>query len=541
MSRSRHMVRGVGQAMAFLLAALLAALATASAETTSDHPAAMLVFPKILVVTEGAEGRVDTFVTISNVSSQPLNVLCFYVNATPRCDNGTGACFPERTCTGNCPPQWQQTDFRFRLTREQPTGWLVSQGAGVGCNRLGRCSGDGTTVCEDNQDCGAGDRCTFDPCFPLNGEVPGGNPGQTNQGSLVPPSPEDPFIGELKCIVVDETGAPTDRNDLIGHATIGYIGRGGDFIDVAGYNPIGFPAIQGANNRNLTLVMGGPTGANPGSNPADAACRATNPTSCAEYEGCPNILILDHYFDGAVDPQALNRCLPEGVCAISGGACGNDSECIDNTCDGGSGACTVTGTPCGDDGDCVNECDATTQDCTLSGEDCGPFGSNGFCSPTTLDVRVVTEITMVPCTQDFEEGIDFDNIDNSKTVVQFLVFNEFEQRLSTSSEVTCFKETPLWGLDASSSDPERSIFSVGVGGTLTGQTRMRGVVGEGPNGKARGNALVAIAEEFRCAGPIWEFPRCSFISTENLVSSAARNVHFQGRRPQSDFIYLPLQ
>lgn len=528
---------------AFVMASAFAGAALA--EITTDHAAAILVFPKVLVDTESPEGRLDTFITISNISTQPINVLCFYVNATPRCDNGTGPCFPEQVCTGTCLPQWQQTDFRFRLTREQPSGWLVSQGAGVGCNRLGRCSDDGTTPCVDNQDCAAGIRCAFDPCFPLNGEVPGGNPGQTNQGSLVPPSPEDPFIGELKCIAVDETGAPTDRNHLIGHATIGYIGRAGEFIDVAGYNPVGIPAIAGANNRNLTLVVGGPTGTNPGSNPADAACLATSPTTCAEYEGCPNILILDHYFDGAVDPQALNRCLPGGECAVSGGSCVNDSDCIENRCDGGTSTCTVTGDDCAIDADCENTCDPVSEHCTLSGENCGPFGSDGFCSPTTLDVRVVTEITLVPCTQDFEEGVVFprpgEGVGPASTQVQFLVFNEFEQRLSTSTDVTCFKETALWQIDANPQDPERSIFSIGVGGTLTGQTRMRGVVGSSAGDKARGNALMAIAEEFRCAGPIWEFPRCSFISTENLVSSAARNVHFQGRRPQSDFIYLPLQ
>lgn len=529
------------KSLTVLLGVLLSCATVVVGETTSDHPAAILVFPKILVDTENPDGRLDTFITISNVSSQPLNVLCFYVNTTPRCDNGTGPCFPERLCTGNCLPQWQQTDFRFRLTREQPTGWLASVGAGVGCQRLGRCTDDGTSLCEDDQDCPDGVRCAFDPCFPLDGFTPGGNPGQTNQGSLVPPSPEDPFIGELKCIAVDETGAPTDRNDLIGHATIGYIGREGEFIDVAGYNPVGFPAIAGANNRNLTLVVGGPTGANPGTNPADAQCRATQPSTCAEYEGCPNVLILDHYYDGAVDPQALNRCLPGGICAVSGGECANDADCIENRCDLGSAMCTVTGHACADDGDCENACDPGTQRCTLSGENCGPFGSDGYCSPTTLDVRVVTEITLVPCSQDFEEGIDFSRLENNQTQVQFLVFNEFEQRLSTSTTVTCFKETPLWQIDANASDPERSIFSIGVGGTLTGQTRMRGVVSETQGSKPRGNALIAIAEEFRCAGPIWEFPRCSFVSTEDLVSSAARNVHFQGRRPQSDFIYLPLQ
>ncbi len=518
----------------------LSALATgplAAEEITSDHPAAILVFPKILVDAEGEDGRLDTFVTISNISTQPINVLCYYVNATPICATGNGVCFPERTCTGSCLPQWQQTDFRFRLTREQPTGWLASVGAGVGCNRLGRCSNDGATMCEDNQDCPADARCVFAPCLPLDGGIPGGFPGQTNEGSLIPPSPEDPFIGELKCIAVDETGAPTDRNDLVGRALIGFAREDGEFIDVAGYNPIGFPAIEGRNNRDLDLVLGGPTGENPEQNPADAECLADQPSTCAEYAGCPNILILDHYFDGAIDPLALNRCLPEGVCAISGGACATDGDCLANTCE--DSVCSVSGHDCGDDTDCENTCDDITEECTLSGTNCGPLGSE--CEPATMDVRVITEITMVPCTQDFEEGIPGpgEGTGPASTQVQFLVFNEFEQRFSTSTTLTCFSELPLSAIDTS--QPERSIFSAGVGGTLTGQTRMRGAISSTVGGKARGNTLVAIAEEFRCSGPIWEFPSCNFVNTGNLVSSAAKNFHFQGRRPQSDYIYLPLQ
>lgn len=510
-----------------------------AAEITSDHPAAVLVFPKILVDTEGADGRLDTFVTISNVSTQPINVLCYYVNATPVCPTGNGECFPENTCSVACLPQWQQTDFRFRLTREQPTGWLASVGAGVGCDRLGRCSDDGVLGCEDNQDCTSPARCVFAPCLPLDGGIPGGFPGQTNEGSLIPPSPEDPFIGELKCIAVDETGAPTDRNDLVGRAMIGFLRADGEYVDVAGYNPIGFPAIEGANNRDLTLILGGPSGENPDQNPADAECLAARPSTCAEYAGCPNILILDHYFDGAIDSLALNRCLPDGTCAVSGGPCATDGECLANVCD--ANICTVSGDACAVDEDCENVCDDATERCTLSGTNCGPLGSE--CEPATMDVRVITEITMVPCTQDFEEGIPSPQPGESgspaSTQVQFLVFNEFEQRFSTSTTLTCFDELPLSAIDTS--QPERSIFSAGVGGTLTGQTRMRGAISSNSGGKARGNTLVAIAEEFRCSGPIWEFPSCNFISTGNLVSSAAKNFHFQGRRPQSDYIYLPLQ
>ncbi len=527
----------VHQRLILALTVVAAAFAglPAVAQIASDKPAAILVYPKVVVDTRGDRGRLDTLIKISNVSKFPINVLCYYVNATPRCDIPGGVCFPEHTCTGKCLPQWHQTDFRFRLTQEQPSGWLASVGSGVGCSRLGRCSDDGVSVCEDNADCPDDARCVVPPCFPLDGIRPGGPGGQSNENSAVPPTPEDPFIGELKCIAVDETGAPTDRNDLIGHATIGYMNPDGDFIDVAGYNPIGFPALDGANNRNQTLVLGGPTGEDL-QDPADAECLAEQPSTCAEYEGCPNILILDHYFDGAIDRMAANRCQPDGTCSVTGQACMNDSECITNVCV--ANECTVTGTMCANDMECENTCDPMTETCTLSGKDCGPFGSE--CAPADYNVRVSTEITMVPCTQDFEEGVVFSGDDSpSSTNVQFLVFNEFEQRFSTSNDLVCFKEIQLSRIDTI--QPERSIFSAGVGGTLTGQTRIRGALNSNTSGKARGNAILAVAEEFRCAGPIWEFPGCSFISTENLVSSATKNVHFQGRRPQADYIYLSFQ
>jgi len=57
-----------------------------------------------------------------------------------------------------------------------------------------------------------------------------------------------------------------------------------------------------------------------------------------------------------------------------------------------------------------------------------------------------------------------------------------------------------------------------------------------------GNALLGVAEEFRCGGPKFQFPLCNFVDDpEDLVSATAKNLHIQGRRPQSDFIYLPQQ
>ncbi len=546
----------VGLAMSWMAGPARAA----DLEVGSDHPAAILVFPKLLVDTQNG---LDTMIRISNTSEQALNVFCFYVNATPQCTLPGGNCFPnERACPvevegmgqvifGQCVPQWQPTDFLIRLTYRQPTGWLVSGGSDVDCRfLLGVCSADGVTTCRVDGDCaGPTNRCVLPPCFPLDGQLRIGWKGQTNQPSLVPLSPEDPFIGELKCIAVDETQAPIARNDLIGEALIGRIEPGEGFVDIAGYNAIGIPAIPGTGNRNNVLVIGGPTGENPGTNPDDLACLQTEPPTCAEYEGCPNILILDHYFDGAADPMVVNSCLPDGTCSVSNVACVDDNDCIDNFCQA-DGTCSVTGDACTDDGDCVNTCvlnneclaDACTETgdvcadnsdcannvCSFSGEHCL---SDADCTAAGFQVRVTTELTLIPCTQDFESR----NLDLSFTIAQYLVFNEFEQRFSTSNSVNCFREIVISNIDTN--DNTRSIFSAGVAGTLTGQTRIRGVVNE--NLEGGGNTLLGIAEEFRCGGPKYQFPACSLAKPAALVSSTAKNLHFQGRRPQSDFVYLP--
>ena len=53
------------------------------------------------------------------------------------------------------------------------------------------------------------------------------------------------------------------------------------------------------------------------------------------------------------------------------------------------------------------------------------------------------------------------------------MYNEFEQRLSTSRRVDCLLDTPISRIDTS--QPANSIFSVNVGGTITGQARIRGI------------------------------------------------------------------
>ena len=538
----RGWLRSIAAAAAWLTIVLGMPLA-AAAEIGSDHPAAILVFPKLLVDT--ANG-LDTLIRISNVSDTPINVYCFYVDTTPQCSFTDGtSCFPNKsTCErigatgGTCIAQWQETDFIISLTEEQPTGWLVSEGEGVDCGFMrGVCASDGTTICNFDNDCpGSSNRCVKAPCFPLDGGILGrtGPKGHTNQASAVPLSPEDPFIGELKCIAVDEsTLAPIARNDLKGEVLIGRNSSGPEQeIEVAGYNAIGIPALVNTCQPTGTCSLDGTPCQN------NFQCAATNnrdnvlviggPAASAEYEGCPNILILDHFFDGAVDPLVTNLCQPDGTCSVSGTPCVNDNECAENLCR--NMACTVTGTPCAVQADCDNTCLIPPNTCSLSGQHCL---HDVDCTPPDFRARVATHLTLVPCTEDFKNQ----RPELSKTTAQFLVFNEFEERLSTSIPIECFKEIALSNIGTNQGP--RSIFSVGVQGTLTGQTRIRGVVNDTVAGIA-GNTLLGVAEEFRCAGPKYQFPDCSFTDDNGrLVSATAKNLHFQGRRPQSDFIYLP--
>src|SRR6185369_12252500 len=110
--RARAVRTALGAAL--VLTAALAVPRAATADVGSDHPAAILVFPKLLVDT--ANG-IDTLIRVTNVSTTPINVKCFYVNATPQCSlEDATTCFPDRlSCfrevggqllPGTCFPQW---------------------------------------------------------------------------------------------------------------------------------------------------------------------------------------------------------------------------------------------------------------------------------------------------------------------------------------------------------------------------------------------------------------------------------------------------
>lgn len=423
-------VRWAGWTMA-IVTALVISGAAARADIASDKPAAIVIYPKVAV---DSNNGVDTVIRLSNTNqTTPILVHCFYLDANSHCSGGTAEgdiCTANPTiCTGGglCVPGWQEVDFRLQLTGGQPIEWKASDGLlggrtcdagtnqGKACKVATDCPGGScelgipltSGVCQRNPTrvCG-----TDADCNPF----PGGACNQSNSGTRIPGVPEDSFVGELKCIAIDANGVPVPRNELKGEGLLET--STATNLDVASYNAIGVQAtgVTGGDPNVLTL----------GGDPATA-----------EYNGCPNFLILNHFFDDARDP------VPGSSSSIS------------------------------------------------------------------------THVVFVPCSEDLLRQIP------GAAVVQYLVFNEFEQRFSTSKSVTCFQDTALCKLDTP--DCSRSIFNVNTAGTLTGQTRIN------PIGKAPlPSGLLGIAVE-------------THNNTTGGPRSAAFNLHMQGARDAADTITIP--
>jgi hypothetical protein len=431
-----------------LLGGVLLWAGAASADISSTNPAAIVVFPKIVVdttgyISENVTGKVrkvDTVIQLTNTNtdpnSPPVNVRCFYVNANGHCSNDqTVICDPGQPAIDFCPSGdycvagWVENDFYITLTVGQPVVWTVSQGL-------------------TNAD------------FPLISNS--GIGGQLNGISSIPPSSEDPMIGELKCVEVGTDWMPVDSNDLKGEATIEILpSPSGSGIDIEGYNAIGIQALKQCSGGTTLCNVDADCQPDEGTcsvtvnNADDTLCLGTDPTptsSCptgAEYNGCPNYLILDHFFDDALDGAAL----PDG----------------------------------------------------------DPLGS-----------KVETLLTLVPCSEDFLLQTCV------TTTVQYLVYNEFEQRFSTSRPLTCFSELQLSDIDTRlGDDPSNnyaSIFNVAVEGTLTGQTLIHGV--DNSSVHPAGNGLLGVVHEFH--------------RLEGTVYSAAYMLALRGARAQGDIVQLPV-
>ncbi|MFI5394667.1 MAG: hypothetical protein ACHQ9S_03965 [Candidatus Binatia bacterium] len=370
-----------------LIFAFVASALPVHADVTTERSSSILMFPKVVSETS----NVDTIIQISNTSNSMVFAHCFYVDAAPQCSNSSGSCMSTPvTCTGTCQPQWQEVDFDIFLTKQQPTHWVASTGRQV--------QGGATT----DKRCSLG----FRDC---NGA--GFAPG------AIPPV-ADMFTGELMCVEVDSSDAPINGNHLKGEATI--VTSDGD---ASKYNAVGVMGLNGAagtNNGDNTLCLGGGV---------SESC----PTG-AEYNACPQALILNHFTGRASNPA-------------------------------------------------IDELANVTS-------------------------SVTTELTLVPCTADFENQIP------GQVVVQFLITNEFEELFSTSTTVMCWSNFVLSAVN--------SVFLEGSLGSRFAQTRMTPATSDQPG-------FVGVAEEFHYLSA----------NATGQHSRAAVNIHGEGARPNADLIILP--
>jgi len=367
-----------------LAAAMILVHTATFAQVTPDEPAGAVVYPYIAV--DMANGT-DTLIQLSNTSDATVDMRCFYEDFTPECTDGQPgeSCVPAAvTCTGTCLPRDARISFHLRATAHQPLAWHASTGLTE---------------------------------LPLDGVARVGPLGASNQPSNVPGVGAGPFVGTLRCVAVSsDLNRPLFDNVLIGQATLERSAATPiAYADAAQYRALGIRVLRGPNNDEFLNLGGGN----------------------AEYEACPGIGLVEHFFDGA----------------------------------------------------------------TLQTGD--------------VNATVRTTLVLANCTANFVRALD--------NVVQFLVFNEFAQRFTTSRDVPGQLVVPLSQIDSGAAgDPERSIFSSAVAGTLTGRTTVYGIMSglhmvtieshRDPNSPERvqSDALNAHSAGTRPAGDILAFraPRC---------------------------------
>jgi hypothetical protein len=268
----------------------------------------------------------------------------------------------------------------------------------------------------------------------------------------VPPTPPN-FVGELKCIEVDVSDNPIGGNHLKGEATIKH------GADVVKYNALGIEGTERAGETENELRLDQPRGTD---------------DPVGQYNACPNTLIVNHLAEGVTDPIIQMNGLG-GVCDPPGAEprpCEKATEEED----------------CGPGGVCV-----TTSSISI---DPATSKLNGLVSAT------LTDLTLIPCQQDFEEQIP------GRVTVQFVVYNEFEQFFSGSTTIVCWKDFFLYQIH-SPNDPLNSPFYFSNLGTTVAQTRITPAEGEG--------AVIGVAGALRA-------------DNRSRLTRTAFNLHTEGDR-----------
>jgi len=266
---------------------------------------------------------------------------------------------------------------------------------------------------------------------------------------FIPPVPPG-FTGALLCVSVDAAEKPLQNNSLKGEATIVDVSSP-NAPDESKYNAI---AVQGravGNNNDLDL----------------------NDT---EFDACPSAAVVGFTPDAGRDPviEALGN---GGTCVNNGVGCNNDGQCS-----GPSGACVASA--------CTNA-GAVGRECT-DDADCG------VC--TTGQSRVRSRLTVLPC------NLDLATATPTALSLKFFVYNEFEQRLSTGQDISCWASLPL-----------AEIGAVG--------TSQPGVLGYNPPFATQFETVRVISSS---GGPFVAIAESLHSDATAMSASEATNVHVQG-------------
>lgn len=239
-------------------------------------------------------------------------------------------------------------------------------------------------------------------------------------------------------------------------------------------------AFQG--NPDMTFSEGDPN---------DLALDLT-PNHVGEYSACPGLLLLNHFAEGARDLviDQIGICEPVCLAGNVGAPCATDPDCNSGSTVGICGGCPVS-----------------------------------------------TDLTLVPCSENLEDQLP------GTVTVQFAVFNEFEQRLSTSTTVSCYLNLPLGQIGTTGRNP----FTFSALGTIAAYSRINPNPGIcGPRGTCTAGStigascatsadcpssggVIGVAEEFRASTvPGVLFPGGGpGIGPE---AAAAFNLHMEGNR-----------
>jgi hypothetical protein len=143
-----------------------------------------------------------------------------------------------------------------------------------------------------------------------------------------------------------------------------------------------------------------------------------------------------------------------------------------------------------------------------------PVVEDQICPTTGPCSNVSTNLTVVPCTENFETQA------LTAVTLQFLVTNEYEQTLSASTTFACWASFDL-GAPAGALLPGISdIFNAGTLGGVVAQTRMRSAAGT-PGG------VLSVVEETHND------------TEDSLTARSAQNGHMIGEQNVMDLITIP--